>query len=257
MRWVMILVVSDLHLGYKKSNHEDFLNFLNEYENVKIDHLILLGDIFDFWRCRSKKIITENEEILSKLSTLTHKIHYIAGNHDYYILNLKGIFNGNYPFKVSKYLRLDDHGEKFYFMHGYELEVLFTLDPLTIDLYEKFSEKMCLTENIIGGIAGFLWDFLEISRRSVDRVTEEMKKNPQNRRKICKVYELAVSQGRYPLLGLKPDEKLVFGHTHRPFINNDKTVVNTGSWVDELPSKEYHNSYVEISKGEIKLKFFK
>ncbi len=253
----MILVVSDLHLGYKKSNHEDFVNFLDGYENVKIDNLILLGDMLDFWRCKSNKIITENREILSKLSNLSGKIHYIAGNHDYYILNLKEKLGENYPFKVSKYLRLEDNGKLFYFMHGYELEVLSTLDPLTIELYEKFSQKMCFTEDIIGGIAGFLWDFLQISRRSLDRVTEEMKKTPQNRKKICKVYELSISPNRYPLLSMKPDEKLVFGHTHRPFINKDKTVVNTGSWVNELPSEEYQNSYVEISDGKIKLKFFK
>ncbi|MGA2675793.1 MAG: hypothetical protein ACLQG5_02900 [Methanobacterium sp.] len=48
---------------------------------MKIDHLILLGDILDFWRCRSKRIITENEEILSKISNLTNEVHYIAGNH--------------------------------------------------------------------------------------------------------------------------------------------------------------------------------
>ncbi len=253
----MILVVSDLHLGYKKSNHEDFLNFLEEYENVDIDHLILLGDILDFWRCKSSKIFTKNDEILSKLSDLSNKIHYIAGNHDYYILNLKERFGENYPFKVSKYLRLKDNGEIYYFIHGYELEVLSTLDPLTIELYEKFSQKMCFSEDIIGGIAGFLWDFLQISRRNINRLTEEMKKTPQDRRKICKVYELAISQSRYSLLGMKPDEKLVFGHTHRPFINKDQTVVNTGSWVNELPSREYQNSYVEISEGKIKLKFFK
>ena len=253
----MILVVSDLHLGYKKSNQEDFVNFLNEYENVEIDHLILLGDILDFLRCKSKKVVTENEEILSKLSNLANKIHYIAGNHDYDVLNLKERLGQNYPFEVSKDLRLEDNGELFYFMHGYELEVLSTLDPLTIDLYEKFSQKMCFTENIVGGVAGFLWDCLQISRRRVIQVTDEMKKTPQNRRKICKVYELAISPRRYPILGIKPDEKLVFGHTHRPFINKDKSVINTGSWVDELPSTEYQNSYIEIYNGKIKLKFFK
>jgi len=132
-------------------------------------------------------------------------------------------------------LRLEDHGKKFYFMHGYELEVLSTPDPFTIDIYEKFSQKMCFTENIIGGIAGFLWDFLQISRRSVDRVTEEMNKTPQNRKKICKVYELAVSQRRYPIVGLEPDEKLIFGHIHRPFINKDKSVVNMAPGLTNYP----------------------
>lgn len=251
----MILVVSDLHLGYKKCNSEDFLKFLETYQDAKINHLILLGDIFDFWRCKSNKLISENEEILLKLSDLSDKIHYIVGNHDYYILNMKDKFC-NYPFNIVKNLRLEDNGNSFYFTHGYELEVISTLDPLTIDLYEKFSHKMCFTENIVGGIADGLWGLLQLSRKRVSKITDEMKKTPQKRKKICKVQKLAMSYGRYPLLGLKTDEKLVFGHTHKPFINNDKTVVNTGSWVNELP-KEKQNSYVEISKGEIQLNFFK
>ena len=56
---------------------------------------------------------------------------------------------------------------------------------------------------------------------------------------------------------MKTDERLIFGHTHGPFINQDKTVVNTGSWVNELQNPEYQNSYVEIEDGIIELKFFK
>jgi hypothetical protein len=56
---------------------------------------------------------------------------------------------------------------------------------------------------------------------------------------------------------MKPDERLVFEHKYGPFINKDKTVVNTGSWVNELINPEYQNSYVEIENGIIELKFFK
>jgi predicted phosphodiesterase len=59
--------------------------------------------------------------------------------------------------------------------------------------------------------------------------------------------------GKSLLLGMKPDKRLVFGHTHDPFITNDKTVVNAGSWVNELPKKEDQNSYVEITKEKLNL----
>ena len=55
---------------------------------------------------------------------------------------------------------------------------------------------------------------------------------------------------------MKPDENLIFGHTHRPFINKDKKVANTGSWVNELKEKEHQNSYIEINDGEMELKFW-
>ena len=40
---------------------------------------------------------------------------------------------------------------------------------------------------------------------------------------------------------------------YRPFITEDKTVANTGSWIDELEDKEKQNSYVEIVDGEMEL----
>lgn len=108
----MILVVSDLHLGYEKCNRQEFLNFLDYHRSADIDHLVLLGDIFDFWRRNNAQVIEENEEIMEKINDLNaENIHYIAGNHDYYILDLHKRYDLNYPGIVSKYLRLED-GEK-------------------------------------------------------------------------------------------------------------------------------------------------
>jgi UDP-2,3-diacylglucosamine pyrophosphatase LpxH len=250
----MILVISDVHLGYKNCNHDDFLAFLDNYD-TEINHLVLLGDFFDFWRRNNAKIITENEDILEKLNNLNAKnIHYVIGNHDYYMFNLRERYGDNFPFTISKYLRLEDGGNRFYFIHGYEFEVL-SLEPMTLEMYEEFSEKMCFNEDIIGGIASHLWDFIQGSG-----FKEKIEKNPRERlesKETKKIYNFATSKGKSFLLGMKPDERLVFGHTHGPFINNDQTVANTGSWINELPKKEYQNSYVEISEGEMELKFFK
>ena len=89
----------------------------------------------------------------------------------------------------------------------------------------------------------------------------KMKDDPRDRldslNETKKIYKFATSIGKYFLLGMKPDERLVFGHTHGPFINKEKTVANTGSWIDELKEKKYQNSYVEINNGEMQLKFNK
>lgn len=76
-----------------------------------------------------------------------------------------------------------------------------------------------------------------------------MNKEPYQRNTITKrgesgnikLMELALSEGKYPLLGMMPKEKLIFGHTHWPFINKEKTVANTGSWINEI-NKEKQNS---------------
>lgn len=251
----MMLVISDLHLGYKKSNTNAFSNFLEDY-STKIDDLILLGDFFDFWRKNNAEIVLENEEILEKLLDLhANKIHYIAGNHDFYMLKLGERYHDNFPFEVKRNLRLEDGGKKFYFTHGYEFEAV-QLEPFTMDMYEEFSEKMCFSEDVIGGVASQIWDVIQGSD-----IKDKLEKNPRERfetsEESLKIYKMAVSTGKCYLFGMKPDERLIFGHTHGPFINSDKTVVNAGSWTSELKNKDYQNSYVEIKDGNIDLKFYR
>ncbi len=116
----MILVLSDVHLGYARCNKEAFIKFLDTYENDDIDHLILLGDFFDFWRRNNAEIITDNDDVIKKIIGLNAKnIHYIVGNHDYYMNKLGELYGENFPFTISKNLRLKDGGNKFYFTHGY------------------------------------------------------------------------------------------------------------------------------------------
>jgi predicted phosphodiesterase len=164
------------------------------------------------------------------------------------------LYGDNFPFTISKNLRLEDGGNKFYFTHGYEFEAIY-MEPVTLEMYEEFSEKMCFSEDMIGELAGHLWSLI----RGSD-LKEKLSDNPRTRlestEELKKIYKLSISKGKSFILGMKPDERLVFGHTHGPFINKDKTVVNTGSWVNELMNPEYQNSYVEIEDGVIELKYF-
>lgn len=250
----MILVVSDWHLGYKNCNRDEIIKFLDDHTDSKIDHLVLLGDIFDFWRRNNAELIEENDTIMAKLNDLNAKnIHYIAGNHDYYILDLNKRYELDYKGIVSKYLRLEDGGESFFFIHGYELEAILWEFPASLKMYEDFSKEMCYNKDTSGGFLSKLWNLKERYGKK-RRFIKDMNKLP-HKREISKVDQFALSRGKYPLLGMKPDETLIFGHTHSPFINNDLKVANTGSWIDELPNREQQNSYIEIEEGEMELKF--
>jgi hypothetical protein len=35
------------------------------------------------------------------------------------------------------------------------------MEPMTLEMYEEFSEKMCFSGKIVGGIAGQVWDFIQ------------------------------------------------------------------------------------------------
>jgi len=249
----MIIAVSDIHIGYDKSNKDDFLRFLDEMKGEQIEHFVMVGDVFDFWRRNSIKTLLENEDVYTKITELNaENIYYIVGNHDFYVKEWYEKFKDSYPFHVSKDLRLEDAGNRFYFTHGYEMEVLVNYE-LNLETYEQFAYNMCWNSDEKGSLLSKIWDtFRTISKEEVD----ELKLKPSKRKELKNLYYFATSPARYIFLGIYPDEALIFGHTHMPFIDKEQKVANTGSWVDELAEK-VQNSYVEIVDGEMELKFFK
>lgn len=67
-----------------------------------------------------------------------------------------------------------------------------------------------------------------------------------------KIEELAMSPvARSMFIGGEPNETIIFGHTHSPFITKDKMIVNSGSWVKD---NNLHNTYVKIyDNGDLDL----
>ncbi|MHA2374500.1 MAG: metallophosphoesterase, partial [Candidatus Thorarchaeota archaeon] len=92
----MIVVVSDLHLGHSSEtiDKEGFRIFIEKYlMKNKVEHLIMLGDMVDFWRRQKEGVLLENLEILADLKKLRAngtKILYVVGNHDYSLTELMG-----------------------------------------------------------------------------------------------------------------------------------------------------------------------
>ena len=62
-----------------------------------------------------------------------------------------------------------------------------------------------------------------------------------------------IERKAYDRIRGQPNEILVFGHTHHPFINAEENVANSGSWVTEAA---VHNTYLELSKGKPRLFVF-
>jgi UDP-2,3-diacylglucosamine pyrophosphatase LpxH len=89
----MIIAVSDVHLGETGFQEQDrqFSNFLDHVQNSLLREggdLVLLGDIFDFWRGDLVEVLEEYSGIIEKLINFPGNvnIHYIVGNHDFYTL---------------------------------------------------------------------------------------------------------------------------------------------------------------------------
>jgi len=89
-----IVVISDTHFGdpfdVLTSNHlvEALVECLEGLGDI--DELILLGDVFDFWKAPIDEAMTRSKRFMSALYMLNNvgRMVYIPGNHDHYVFRL-------------------------------------------------------------------------------------------------------------------------------------------------------------------------
>lgn len=219
-----IVIVSDVHLGYQNTDKESFKKFLESLQrDEETTDLVLLGDIVDMWRRDASGVFLEHMDIIQQLTNLKQKmrVHYVAGNHDYHVLQLRG---HGYPFNFTKNLKFVDGNITYNILHGYEF-----------DKQQKSAIMEALCHVMYDPIENFM-DFFELTQIPETRLA----------RSLSNIERLACSTA-------KEKEILIFGHTHHPFINKAENIVNSGSWVIDSP---IHNTIVELSSGKPKLSVF-
>jgi len=286
----MIVVVSDLHLAAYAQGDEtkgdktkkddaqfiELLRYLSGHQLQSGGHLVILGDAVDYWRRGLAGALLDSTgaiDLMRKLKLNQNvELHYVVGNHDYYNWNLRSLIKNYYPFDdMDKQVRLNDGGRDFFFIHGHQIEMMVNPYYNSLDIYESFSEQLCLAGQYFGMHLSGLWDlfthcaniFQKIFKRclppDVSKTLESMSKGPEKRLYGDHMAAQSIrnlSEERKTLeekLGLKKDEFLVFGHTHDPFFSKNALVINAGSWNKE-PCKSY--LFLQIDEGEPKFKKF-
>jgi len=248
----MIIAVSDVHLGYSRSNKADFVRFL-DWVSVQPDitDFVLAGDILDFWRRDMVAVTMENADVMARLIAMYRsgmKIHYIAGNHDYTVRHLN-IFPNR--FKFSTKVELVEDGVEYTFVHGHEFDpeqnpVFF--DPLcyTNDQAGRFADRVWATYSKYVSPVKYPLEWIRqwISKRTID----EMVKPPEDRGYVSTFTPSAA------LSTTMEGKVIVSGHTHVPGIHKEKNMVDIGSWVRH-PTR-VSNTYVVIDGNEIQLRRF-
>jgi UDP-2,3-diacylglucosamine pyrophosphatase LpxH len=253
----MIIAVSDVHLGEMGFQKQDkqFSNFLDHVQNTLLKDggdLVLLGDIFDFWRRDSVEILEDYGDIIEKVKSFPSNInvHYIIGNHDYYMSEIPQYFD-EMPFSsFGLSLRIKDV-QTFRFIHGHQLEVM--TNPYTKDmsLYLSLARRLSYHAGVTGSAASGIWNVLTsltqlegkyISSMLIDPLSRLNGENQGEKR----IQALSKSKARQFILGGKFDW-LVFGHTHHPFNDNASKTTNTGSWGRDRDRNEM--CYLKIENG--------
>ena len=242
-----VIVTSDHHLGYANSDKAAFNAFLDELaQEDDLTHFVLLGDVVDMWRRDASGVFLEGHDTVGKVLALKSKgvqVFYVAGNHDYHVLDLS---NPNYPIQFSKELTLNDGPVTYRMVHGYEF------DP---EQKIPFMAFLCRVMSDTGGaLENHIWtDFNSLNsifskmepsfvKTDISAISERLHKRPEERLQgsIDHINSTACK-------AVNPGEILIFGHTHVPFVNKEENVANTGSWVKD--SNPY-DTYVELTEGK-------
>jgi UDP-2,3-diacylglucosamine pyrophosphatase LpxH len=248
-----VIVTSDHHLGYANADKAAFNEFLDTLSRESdVTHVVLLGDVVDMWRRDASGVFLEHHDTVAKLLALKSKgvqVFYVAGNHDYHVVNL---VNPAYPLTFLKELILSDGPVNYRFVHGYEFDpeqkvpLMAFLCRVMSDTKGAFESNLWVDSHNLKSIFSKIEpSFLE---PDIAKITKRLHRPPEDRLKesLDKINATACNN-------VKPGEVLIFGHTHAPFVNKAENVVNTGSWVKDAA---VHNTYVELSGGKPRLFVF-
>ena len=114
---------SDAHLGDndKKREEEKLKKIYAFLEMVKNDgeKLFILGDLFDFWFEYKYAIPKEHLKVVFKLASLVEEgieVHYISGNHDFWLGKFLSRETGITIHRDS--FETTEQGKKFFMIHG-------------------------------------------------------------------------------------------------------------------------------------------
>jgi UDP-2,3-diacylglucosamine hydrolase len=234
--------ISDAHLGAsplktEKLKEEKLLSFFDHVAQNG-DRLFIVGDLFDFWfeyRSVIPKGYTRILCGLSRLNDLGMEMHYIAGNHDFWMRNyLAHEFGFRMHFDEMDYTT---QRKKFYIFHGdglakddvgYRLLKKIFRNRVNIFLYSLVHPDV--------GIPLARW-VSSLSRRHTRQ-------------------NLPPADEDYIQRALQKFEEgfdyAIFGHLHSPKyqVFGQKVYVNLGDWIENFSYAEFDGRNLRLLNWE-------
>lgn len=236
-----VIVAGDVHLGAHNANVNAFNSFLEDiYDNrTEIDEVVLLGDLWDMVRRDPFGVAWETATTLEHLKRLADAlpVQFILGNHD---VHLQHLDNSRYELEFRTDYRLKQDGTRILLRHGHEFDGLHSnrLSQYLSgngdrgDIDPTRGRKDPIVDGVRDAVASVK------TRLRTDGGSTPARTYPRRERRA------------HEFLRTAPVDKLVYGHTHAPYVHADNLAANPGSWKSTAP---VHNSYVEIIDGKLRL----
>jgi len=238
-RKIDLLILSDIHLGTYGCQAKELGRYLKSIEPRQV---ILNGDIVDIWQFSKRDWPKSHMKVVSqffKWMSKGVKITYITGNHDEMLRKFEGFKVGSFELQNKKILTLK--GKKAWFFHG--------------DIFDfTMQHSRWLTK--IGAIG---YDTLIIVNRLVNIVSEffgkgcfSLSKKVKNSVKGAVKYINRFEETVTTIAAENGYDYVICGHIHQPEIKNYPTskgsvlYLNSGDWIENLTSLEYHNGVWKI-----------
>ena len=242
-RKVEMVVLSDIHLGTYGCHATELLQYLN---SIDPGILVLNGDIVDIWQFRKRYWPKSHMLVVKKIFELLSQgvpVYYLTGNHDEMLRRFSGLKLGNFQLKDKLLIELD--GKKAWFFHGDVFDVTMQYSKWLARLGAVGYDLLILLNRLVNWFSEKLGrGRISLSKKIKDGVKSAVKFINDFERVAA---ELAI-ENKY--------DYVVCGHIHQPnmqtYRNGKGEVIylNSGDWIENLTSLEYHQGEWNIYKHE-------
>ncbi len=232
-REVDLVIISDVHLGAFGCHARELLQYLR---SIKPKTIILNGDIIDIWQFRKRFFPKSHLMVIRHLTGLiakNTKVVYITGNHDELMRKFVKFNIGS--FKLVNKLLIDLDGQKAWIFHGDVFDITMKYSKW-LAKFGSFGYTLLI---LLNSMVNFL--LTSISRQKIS-FSRRIKHSVKRAVSYINQFEetaagIAISKGY---------DYVICGHIHQPEIRTicnaqgSVTYLNSGDWVENLSSLEYH-----------------
>ena len=210
---------------------------LNYLKSVDPKIIILNGDIIDIWQFNKRYFPKSHMKIIKYFLNLIQDgktIYYLTGNHDEMLRKFNGFELKNFKILNKKVINLNGH--QAWFFHGDVFDLTMQYSKWLTRLGAIGYDALIL----INSALNFILSKLGRPRYSLSK---KVKNSVKGAVKFINKFEETV-------VGIAFERKYKFvvcGHIHQPAIkkhsikNKNIIYLNSGDWVENLTSLEYHN----------------